>query len=143
METVISIVRLLHSWTRWAFLVVAVIAIIMFVMGFFQKRPWTETAHRILNGYGSLLGLQWLFGLILVIALGSQTGFGVRHYWEHLTVQTIAMVVANAHHAWRRREMPDSTRWRNGMLVILASLAFVFIGILSLPAVIQWRFYVP
>jgi hypothetical protein len=143
MNTVMTIARVLHSWTRWIFLLVAVVALVVFIAGLVRRQPWSERAEALLNGYGSVLSLQWVFGVFLLISWGSLVGFGQRHFWEHLTVQTIGMIVANAHHGWRRREMPDVTRWRNGLLVIVVSLVLILIGVFLLPPQIQWRFYVP
>lgn len=143
METVMLIARFLHSWTRWIFLAVAVVAVVMFVLGLIQKRPWSKQANTLLNAYSSVLSLQWLFGLILLISWGSISGFNQRHFWEHLTVQTIAVIVANAHHGWRRRELPDAKRWRNGLIIIVISLALIIVGITVLPVTIQWRFFTP
>ncbi len=143
METIMLISRLLHSWTRWIFLVVAVVALVIFVLGLIQKRPWTQNASRLLNAYSSILSLQWVFGLVLLIAYGSLTNFSQRHLWEHLFVQTLAVVVANAHHGWRRRELSDAVRWRNGLIVIVVSLLLGLVGVFALPVAIQWRFFVP
>jgi hypothetical protein len=137
------IARVLHSWTRWIFLIVALVALVMFILGLIQKRAWDKRANTLLNIYSSVLGLQWLFGLILLVSWGSIIGFNQRHFWEHLTVQTIAVIVANAHHGWRRRELPDAARWRNGLLAIVISLALIIVGIILLPVDIQWRFYTP
>ncbi len=143
METLMTLARVLHSWTRWAFVIVAVVALVIFVLGLLQRQPWSKRAHSILNAYGSLLGLQWLFGVILLVSYGSVAGFNQRHLWEHLTIQTVAMIVANVHHAWRRRELADSVRWRNGLIVIVVSLVLAIVGIVLLPVGIQWRFFVP
>lgn len=143
MEDVMVIARVLHSWTRWIFLVIALVTLVMFILGLVQNRTWDKRANSLLNLYGSVLSLQWLFGLGLLISWGSIAGFGQRHFWEHLTIQTIAMIVANAHHSWQRRSLPDSVRWRNGLLVIVISLVLIVVGILLLPVDIQWRFYTP
>ncbi len=143
METIMLLSRLLHSWTRWLVVVVAVVALVVFILGLIQNRPWNQNANRLLNAYSSLLGLQWLFGAVLLIAYGSLTGFGQRHLWEHLFIQTVAVVIANAHHGWRRRDLADSVRWRNGLIVIAVSLILALIGVFLLPVAIQWRFFVP
>lgn len=143
METIVLIARLLHSWTRWILLIVAVIALIVFILGLLQKKDWSVRANSLLNGYSALFGLQWLFGAILLIAYGSIVGFGQRHFWEHLVIQTVAMLIANAHHGWRKRALPDSTRWRNGLLVIVVSLILAVVGVVLLPVDMQWRFFVP
>jgi hypothetical protein len=143
MENMMVIGRVLHSWTRWVFVVIAIVALVMFILGLLQNRAWDKRANTLLNIYSSVLSLQWLFGLILLISWGSIIGFNQRHFWEHLTIQTLAVIVANAHHGWRRRSLPDSARWRNGLLVIVISMILIVAGILLLPIDIQWRFYTP
>lgn len=143
MDTIVILARVLHGWTRWILIIVAAVALVTFALGLLQGKPWTKRAHQLLNAYGSIFGLQWLFGLVLLIAWGSMTTFSQRHLWEHLAVQTVAMFVANMHHMWRRREMPDSKRWRNGLLVLVVSLILAVVGILALPVDIQWRFFLP
>jgi len=143
METVVIIARLLHSWTRWLFVLVALATVVYFVLGLVQSWAWDKRANALLNAFGGIVGLQWLLGLVLLGAWGSMSGFNQRHFWEHLTVQTIAVIVANAHHGWRRRELADAARWRNGLIVVVVSLLLIIVGIAVLPVAIQWRFYIP
>jgi hypothetical protein len=143
MDVIQEIVRVLHSWNRWLVLIFAVVGLVYFGMGLVQRRGWEARAQSLLNGFGNVIGLQWLLGLILLGVWGSMTDFGQRHFYEHLFAQTLAMIAANAHHGWRRRELPDSARWRNGLLVIIGTLVLVVIGVLALPGGIQWRFYIP
>jgi hypothetical protein len=138
--TIESIFRFLHSWNRWLLLIVSVVALLYFARGWLLALDWTKRGQTLLTLFSSLIGLQWILGLVFLIALGSATGFGVRHYWEHLTIQTIALAVAHVHMAWRKKVLADRSRYRRSLLLILAVLVLVIVGILLLPATIQWRF---
>ncbi len=133
-------VRFLHSWTRWGVVIVAVIAVVWMLLGLVQKRAYSKNDGLLMTAFSSLIGLQWLIGVVLIIIYGSQVSFNVRYIWEHLTVMTIALAVAHAHYAYKRRALPDSTRYRNNLLVIVATFVLIFIGIALLPSGIQWRF---
>jgi hypothetical protein len=143
MENLIPIIQFLHSWTRWIFLVVAIIAVVYFIMGLAQSKQWVKQGQTYLSIFSSLIGLQWILGLILFLLYQIPAAFGIRHQWEHLVTMTIVLVVAHIHHAWRRREMPDANRWRNGLLLMIGTLILIVAGIYVLPAAIQWRFYLP
>lgn len=135
-----QLLRFLHSWIRWGVLAVAVVAIVWMVLGLVQRRRYEKTGNTLMTIFSSLIGAQWIIGLVFVGVYGARVGFGVRHFWEHLTVMTVALAVAHGHMAWKRREIPDPVRFRNNLLVVVGTLVLVIIGILTLPSGIQWRF---
>lgn len=136
-----DIIQFVHSWLRWGLVVVVVVAAMYFLLGMIQSRPWDKRAQTLLSVFSSLIGLQWIVGLVLFLIYQVPSGFGIRHQWEHLVVQTVVLAVAHIHYAWRRREMADSTRWRNGLLLLVGVTILAVVGIGVLPAVTQWRFY--
>jgi multisubunit Na+/H+ antiporter MnhB subunit len=136
-----DIIRFLHSGVRWLVVIAAIVALVYMAFGLLQKRSWDGRAHRVLAVFSMLVGTQWVIGLVMMVSLGTQTGFGIRHFWEHLVLQTVALVVAHAHYMYRRREMSDGNRYRNGLIVVVATLVIVVVGIAVLPAGIQWRVY--
>jgi uncharacterized membrane protein SirB2 len=137
--TIEQVFRFLHSWNRWFLVVVALITVLYFVRGWLTAQPWTKVAQRLQTLFTSLVDLQWLLGLILLISFGSMTGFGARHYWEHLTMQTVAVVVAHLHMRWRKQALEDKSRYQRGFLLVIAVLVLIVVGIMVLPAGIQWR----
>lgn len=144
MDVLIEITRLLHSWTRWLVVIVALVTLVIAVIGALQKLPFKPSGERWLRIFTIVISIQWAIGILNLIALGSQTGFGVRHYWEHFFATTLAVGVASmARRIYERRQLNDSARhWATvGVVVIVAIL--VVIGIAALPTGIQWRFYVP
>lgn len=134
-----DIIRLLHSLVRWAVLLVALVGLVYFVIGWLQSRPYDSLAKRLMRGFSMVISVQWLIGLILLIILGSQTGFGVRHYWEHLVTMTIAVAVSNVPTMLRRRELTDKQRYLVNVGVIIAVTVLVVVGIMALPEGIRWR----
>ncbi len=139
-----DILRFLHSGVRWLVLLVALIDLVYFALGWLQGRGYDQLARRLISIFGMVISLQWLIGVVFLIVLGGQTGFGVRHYWEHLTVMTIAVFVANLPNMLRRRriERISSAIW-SIWAAIIAVIVLVVIGISLLPEAIRWRFFLP
>ena len=138
-----DIIRFLHSWVRWLVVLVALIDLIYFAIGWLRGRDYDKTARRLMSAFSGIISLQWLLGVVFLVVLGSQTGFGVRHYWEHLTVMTIAVFVSNVPNILRRRELTGAQRYLVNLGSIVAVIILVFIGISLLPEAIRWRFYLP
>lgn len=134
-----DIIRLLHSWVRWIVVIAAVVNLVYFGIFWLRNRQYDETARRFMSAFSMLISVQWLLGLILLLMLGSVTGFGIRHYWEHLTMMTLAVVVANVPAMLRRRELTDSQRYRANVISIIAVIVLVIAGISALPEPIRWR----
>jgi hypothetical protein len=137
----IDIVQFLHSWARWIVLVVSIIALVYLALRLLSNRDWDAMAARLMSAFSSLVGLQWVLGLVLLVVRGSQTGFGIRHYWEHLVVMTLALVAAHGHFMWRRRELTSRARYTRNLITIIVVLVLVVVGIMALPEAIRWRLY--
>lgn len=138
-----DILRFLHSGVRWLVLLVALVNLVYFALGWLQGRHYDRTARRLMSAFGGVISLQWLIGVIFLIVLGGQTGLGVRHYWEHLTVMTVAVFVANVPNILRRRELNDKQRYLVNLGSVIAVIVLVVIGISLLPEAIRWRFFLP
>lgn len=135
----VEIARFLHSWARWIVVAAAAAAVIVMALGLIQRRSYAARDRRIMTAFSSLFGVQWLLGLVMLVVLGAQTGFGVRHYWEHFAVQTVTLAAAHLHLRWKGAA--GSTPFRNNLILLVAVAALVVVGILTLPQGIQWRFY--
>lgn len=140
MNDIMNIFRFLHSWNRWLLLVIVAVALAYFAYGWLTGQKWTKQGQTLLTVFSSLVGVQWILGLILLLVQGSQTGFGFRHYWEHLLVQTIVLGVSHMHMSWRKKDFTDKARYGRGIMLIAGVLLLIIIGIISLPSGMQWRF---
>ena len=134
-----TFLRYAHSGLRWVVVAALIAALLYMLYGWLGRRPWDRRGQILLSVFSGLVGLQWIVGLVFLVVWGSQTGFGVRHYWEHLFAQTLALAAAHLHYMWRRREMADVVRYRSNFLAVLGTFGLIFVGILALPENMRWR----
>jgi hypothetical protein len=121
----------LHSILRWATIIVAVVMLVKFGMGWFGKKPYDDTANRLRVVYTSLMDVQLLLGGFYLV-LGGLLGFGWPTYrLEHLGIMVVAVVLA--HLTNLGKDKGDTVRYRNGFLFLLASLVVVIVGVSLLP----------
>jgi len=130
----LEIVRLLHSWGRWVVLALLVLALLKFVLGLVQKKPFDKTSETLMKVFSAVFGVQFLLGLGMLATLGFE-----RYRMEHGFAMLVAVALAGLLPR-RWRALPDAKRHRNHLLLMLLILALIAVAILRLPAEIQWRF---
>lgn len=125
-----------HSGVRWLVVAVTVLALAWLLLGLLQRRPYAQTTHRLMTAFSSLVGLQWLLGLLLflVYALPILQGY----HWLHLIIMTLALVAAHMYIPFKKRD--DMLRYRMGIAIIVITLLLVIVGVLVLPQ--GWSFAV-
>ena len=127
MAEVLTLLRGAHSGVRWMVVLASLAALIWLVYSLVTSRAYDRVTQRIMTTFSSLVGLQWLIGLIFLIALGTSTGFGVRLYWEHAVIMTLVLVAAHVHMMLKRR--PDRARLIGGLVSLVVALALVYVGV--------------
>ncbi len=116
-----------HSGLRWLIVLVALAALILFGNGWLTKQYFPKPA-RILNAmYSGLLDAQMLLGIALLISFGLYT----RQHFEHMAMLIIAVALAHLPRKWRNSAA--GVYHRNTFLFILASLLFIYLGVMLLP----------
>lgn len=120
----------IHSIVRWLIVLVGLIALIKFAIGWLGKMPFKKMDRGLMSGFVGLLDLQMLLGLILFI-WGLADGGLVRFRAEHAAAMILAVVLAHASARWRKSS--DQVRFRNYALIILAVFVLIFAGIMPLP----------
>jgi uncharacterized membrane protein YphA (DoxX/SURF4 family) len=122
---------ILHSIVRGVILLVAVVAIIKFAIGWLRGSEFKGMDRGLMSGFSGLMDLQVTLGLILLLWSGfAGVGFP-RYRLEHAVLMIIAAVVAHLNARWRNAE--DKVRFRNDLFIILASLVLILLGISVLP----------
>jgi cytochrome c-type biogenesis protein CcmH/NrfG len=116
-----------HSGLRWLVVLITVVALAWLIIGLVSKRPYDKNTHRVMVTFSSLIGVQWLLGIILFLVLGLDVGFR----WEHAVTMTLALIAAHLYMPFKRRE--DQRRYIAGIVVILVTLALVYVGVARLP----------
>jgi len=127
----VGFVLMLHSLVRWAVVVVAVVALVKFALGWLRGGAFDRMARGLASGFSGLMDLQMLLGLISLFGSGlSGEGFPMYRI-EHAITMIVAVVVAHLPAMWRKQS--DKVRYRNTFFAVVGSLALIFVGIASLP----------
>ena len=126
-----SILFGIHSWLRWLIVLVAVVAIIKFILGWLQGSEYKGMDRGLMSGFSGLMDLQSTLGVLLLLWIGfSGTGFPL-YRLVHGLLMVAAAVVAHMSARWKNDD--SITRFRNNLFLILGSLILVLIGIAVLP----------
>jgi hypothetical protein len=123
----------LHSLTRWLLVAVIVLAAVYMLYGAVTQRPYNKSAYRLMSVFSSLVGVQWLLGLLgFITALDALS----RHRWEHAFLNTVALAIAHAHYSMKKHVQADIPQprlhWR-ALAIIGATMLCVFIAVMVLP----------
>lgn len=138
-----GITLFLHSWTRWALLIAAVLIIVQAFRGWSGSQLWDEGKAALSNAFVHLSSLQLVLGLLLygvfsplTTSAFSDMGAAMRdstlRFWavEHIFMMTIAIALAHIGSGRIRKGADDKAKHRAAG--IFFTLAFV-IMIVSIP----------
>ena len=126
-----NILLMIHSILRWVILLVAAIAIVVFLVSWLRRSHLQGVDRGLMSGFSGLMDLQATIGIILLI-WGGLGGLGFPAYRiEHGFIMILAAVVAHLSVRWKNADEP--LRYRNYFLIILGSLFLVLVGISVLP----------
>lgn len=131
-------VLLVHSWLRWAVILLGLLAILRGISGSVSRRPWTAADERIGLLFIISLDVQVLIGLLLYFALspitqqalsdfGGAMGVSALRFWgvEHVFGMVVGTFLAHRARA-RVRAIPDAVR-KHRVAAIFFALAMVAI----------------
>ena len=121
----------IHSVLRWIIIVVAVLAIVKFALGWAMNSSFKGIDRGLAAGFSGLLDMQVALGLIFFLWDGfSGAGFpGFR--WEHMVIMLVA--AALGHVPARLKALGDKQRFLYSVISILGVLAMVYGGVMRLP----------
>jgi len=123
MDTLLAI----HSLVRWIIIVVAVIALIKFAVGWAANHLFKAMDRGLASGFSGLMDLQVLLGLVYLIWNGIAAAGFPAYRIEHGATMVIAAAVA--HLPARFKSLNDRLRFQYSFLAVLGSLVLVGIGI--------------
>jgi hypothetical protein len=122
---------MIHSILRWLIVIVAVVAVVKFTMGWLRGGAYQSMDRGLASGFSGLIDLQTTLGIIYMIWDGIvKSGFPMYRI-EHATTMIIAAVVAHLHVIWKKSE--DKIRFRNSLFIVLDVLILILIGVARLP----------
>jgi hypothetical protein len=137
-----AVVLTVHSWLRWAVLLIGLIAFVRAAAGASRGNAWTAADERTGFWFVTVLDLQVLLGLVLYVFLSPFThaafaDFGAAmknsglRFWavEHITGMIIGLVLV---HVGRVRARKTDSLRRHRVVAICFGLALVAIAV-SIP----------
>jgi hypothetical protein len=143
MQRMYSATLVLHSWLRWAVILLGVLAVVRAIAAT-RSRRWTPTDDRAAMLFTMVFDLQFLAGLLLYFALSPITRTALQHmdaamrsatlrFWavEHPTAMLVALVLAHAGRVVVRRA-PEAKKGRMA-LIFFAIALLVILGMSPWP----------
>lgn len=126
-----TILLMAHSWLRWLILLVAIVAVIKFLIGWLRAGAYQGMDQGLMSGFSGLMDLQATLGIILLLWSGfSGVGFPLYRI-AHGLIMIFAAVLAHISARWKNAD--SATRFRNNLFLMAGSLILVLIGIAILP----------
>lgn len=128
-----GILLVIHSYFRWVVLLIAVIAIVKFAMGWLRGGAFKGMDRGLAAGFSGSMDLQATLGIIVLLWLGFTDGGGgfPRHRLEHAFIMILAAVLGHLPARWKNAA--DSIRFRNTLFCIVGALLLIYIGVATLP----------
>ncbi|HEX4945645.1 MAG TPA: hypothetical protein VFZ34_03130 [Blastocatellia bacterium] len=114
-----------HQHFRWIVVLVAIIALVGFLVTWMQKKD-SKLDRTLMAIFLGCLDLQWLLGLILFIWVATTSGLS-RLHWEHAVTLTLALVVGHLSAKWK--QAPTAVRARNYLFILLGVIVLIVVGV--------------
>jgi hypothetical protein len=121
-----GIVLMLHSLWRWVVVLVALVALVRFGLGWLQRKNPELLDRRLTLAFTTVIDIQVLLG-ILVLALQAVGGTLRMPAIEHAGVMILVAILAHATALWRTRD--ENAVLRNNFLDVVAVLILIVIGV--------------
>jgi hypothetical protein len=149
MQRMYSATLTLHSWLRWAVILLAIFALVRAIAAM-RSRRWSPADDRAAMLFTMAFDLQFLVGLALYFLVSPITKAALQHmdaamrsatmrYWavEHPTAMLVALILAHAGRAVVRRA-PEAKKGRMA-LIFFAIALLVILGMTPWPNMLGER----
>ena len=137
-----GITLFLHSWTRWALLIVAVLVIIQAWRGWSGQQLWDASKQKLAAGFVHLTSLQLVLGLLLYgvlspVTLAAMADMGAAmkdsslRFWavEHITMMLIAVSLAHVGAGRIKKAADDRGKHRAAAIFFTIALVIMLSSI--------------
>ena len=131
-----------HSYLRWVVLILALITVVKYLIGWLQKKSFTASENKISLFYSIAMDIQLIVGLVLYLFLSPITNsFHIdmkdtfSRFWgmEHIAMMVIAIALVHIGRVMVKKAKTDAARFSKGAIYFLLSL-------LVMLAAIPWPF---
>lgn len=133
---------LLHSWLRWAVLLIAIVTLVLAWYGWLGKKPYARLNRQLGVLFTTALDIQVLIGLVLYFILSPVTTSAFGNFGqamqnpttrffavEHISLMILAVVIAHLGSNLARRAPLDIAKHRFGAIFYTVALVVILLGI--------------
>lgn len=138
MDFLFKISLLLHSWNRWAILIVGIAVIVLAVKGLNTGAQYNNTSRKSMFYFILSLHIQLLVGLLLYFVLSPVTALafndfgaamkdGTLRFWavEHAFVNIIAIAVAQTGSILVKKRTNDRDKHRLALIWTIIAIVLI------------------
>jgi hypothetical protein len=119
----------IHSILRWVIVLVGILAIVKFLIGWARKSAFGKIDRGLSSGFSGLMDLQAMLGLLYFLV----TGFGGAGFpmfrIEHMVTMLIAAAVGHAPAMFKKAANKHAVAF----YAVIGALILVVIGVYRLP----------
>lgn len=126
-----SLLLSIHSILRWVILLVALLALIKFVIGWAGNSMFGSMDRGLASGFAGLMDLQVLLGLAYFIWNGLVAAGFPAYRILHFVIMFFAVLFA--HLPSRFKNLNDKLRFGYSAFAIVVSIVLVIVGISAIP----------
>jgi len=127
-----------HSFLRWVVLILALVAVVTYFMGWLGKKNYTRRDDSIGLFFVASMHTQLLIGLLLYFVfspitkvamsdMGAAMKDPVLRYWsvEHITGMVVAVILAQMGRTMSKRSLSHENKFKRGAIFYLLSLLVI------------------
>ena len=117
-----------HTGTRWLVVLAIVFALGFMIYSLVTKREQDRVTRIAMLAFSSLIGIQWIVGILYYLTYGNLINNYTRTGWTlHLTVMTIALVTAHLYLPFRRT-MGNRGYYIASLVVVVLTSGLIIYG---------------
>ncbi len=131
METIILTLVQLHGYWRWVVALVAIVALVKFLMGWLGNKQVTSQDKMIGTAFSSVMSIQLVVGLINLVGYFAIGAFNPRLHMEHAVYGLVATGLSHAL-PMRKDDRPDVARFRTSAIMVVVSLLLILLSVIRL-----------
>jgi hypothetical protein len=120
---------MLHSILRWGIVLVGLLALVKFLVGWARKSEFAKMDRGLSAGFSGLMDLQVTLGFILFFWSGLTGGGFPMFRIEHMTIMLVAAILGHLPTFMKKAE----NKFAISLYAVVGTLLLVFVGVARLP----------
>lgn len=122
-------VLMLHSILRWGIVLVGLLALVKFLVGWVRRSEFTKMDRGLSAGFSGLMDLQATLGFILFFWSGLTGGGFPMFRIEHMTIMLVAAILGHLPAFMKKSQ----NKFAVALTAVVGALLLVFVGVARLP----------